>query len=285
MPTRAQAAGGRSSPSASGRPRGAPDAVRAAPSGQPSPRPAPATPRVTGTMRRRLRAAFRVYDEDEFFAAPAERWLCEASAPAARPRFRFLAAGVLLAGAIFSVGSAVALERLPSSGGSRGGAMFGTDGSGTRYLAARSVPIRTRSARSTPRGNSSLLPPRAPRPRTGAVAKGRFRMPRTRGGAVRGRTAASARSVTTPAGSTAAPVSAAGPVPAAAPAPPPAAVPVPAPVLGAGPVPAGEGPASVARRATPERAAGAGTAADGRPVVSASGGVDRRERPEFGFER
>src|SRR6516225_12005120 len=140
MPTRAQAAGGRSSPTASGRPRGAPDAVRAAPSGPPPPRPARATPRVIGAMRRRSRAAFRVYDEDEFFAAPVEGWLCEASAPAARPRFRFLAGGALLAGAIFAAGSAIALERLPSSGGLRAGARFGADGSRTRYLAALGSP-------------------------------------------------------------------------------------------------------------------------------------------------
>jgi hypothetical protein len=216
-------------------------------------------------MRRRSRAAFRVYDEDEFFAAPVEGRLCEASAPAAQPRFRFLAGGALLAGAIFSVGSAIALERLPASGGSRAGAMFGADGSRTRYLAARSlsVPIRTRSARSTPRGSSSSLPPRAPRARTGAGARGQLRIPRMRGGAVRARTAARARSVTTPAGSEAAPV------------------PAPAPAT----VPGGEGLASVTRRATHERAAGAGTAAEGHPVVSASGGADRRERSEFGFER
>jgi len=177
----------------------------------------------------------------------------------------------LLAGAIFAGGSAIALERLPSSGGSRAGAMFGADGSRTRYLAARSlsVPIRARFTGGTPRGSSSSLPPRAPRARRGAVARGHFRVPRTRSGAVRARMAARARSVTTPAGSEAAPVAAPAPVPAPAPAP----------------VQAGEGLASVTRRATPEHAAGAGTAAEGRPVVSASSGADRRERSEFGFER
>ena len=275
MPTRAQAAGGRSSPTASGRPRGAPDAVRAAPSGQPPPGRARATPRVIGTMRRRSRAAFRVYDEDEFFAAPVEGWLCEASAPAARPRSRFLAGRALLAGAIFAGGSAIALERLPSSGGSRTGAMFGADGSRTRYLAARSlsVPIRARFTGSTPRGSSSSLPPRAPRARTGAGARGHLRIPRTRGGAVRARMAARARTLTTPVGSEDAPVRAAAPVPA------------PAPISARAPVPGGEGRALVVRRATREGAPGAGTAAEGRPVVSASSGADRRERSEFGFER
>jgi hypothetical protein len=230
-------------------------------------------------MRRRPGTAFRVYDEDEFFAAPVEEWPCEASAPAARPLFRCLAGGALLAGAIFAVSGALALERLPSSGGSPAGATFAADGRRSRYLAARSVwvPIRTRSAGSAPQGNSSSPQQRAPWARTGAVAKGHFRVPGTQGDGVRARMAPRARSVTIPAVAEAAPVPATvAPVPyAAAPAAPAAAA----------PVPSGRGLASVARGATPERAAGAGTAAEGRPVASASSGADRRERPEFGFER
>jgi hypothetical protein len=268
MPTRAQATGSRQSPTAPGRPRDAPVAARAAPVGPRSRCPALARPRVTGTMRRRSGAAFRVYDEDEFFAAPAEEWLSDTAAPAVRPRFRRLAGGTLLAGAIVAVGGALVLERLPSPGGSRAGAMLGGDGGRVGYLAARSasVPIRPRSSRRAPQGNSSLPPPRATRARTGSVAKGHPPAARVHGVAVRARTAARAR-VTTRVGSTTSSASAAAPVPAAAPAT------------------AGEGLVSVARGAAAGPAAGATAPAEGRPVASASSAARRREHPEFGFER
>jgi hypothetical protein len=214
-------------------------------------------------MRRRSVAAFRVYDEDEFFAAPGEEWRSETAAPAARPRFRRLAGGTLLAGAIFAAGGALALEQLPSPGVSRAGAMVGADGSRTRYLAARSpsTPIRLRFSGSAPQGSGSSLPPRAPRARAGAVPKGHPRAPRTSVVAVRARMTAGAGGVRTPAGSVAATV------PAAAPAT------------------AGQGVASVARGPAAEPAAGEGSAAEGRPVASSSRGASRREHPEFGFER
>jgi len=221
-------------------------------------------------MRRRPGATFRVYEEDEFLAAPVEEWLSEAAAPAAQTRFRRLAGGALIAGAIFAVGGALALERLPASGGSRAGAMVGADGSRTRYLAAgsASVPIGVRFFGSVPQGGGSSPPARASRARVGAAARGHPRAPKAQVVAVRARMAARPGSVRTPA-SVAAPVTVtvAGPVPAG-----PTAT-------------AGQGLASAPRGAAAEPAAGASATADGRPVASASGGASRREHPEFGFER
>jgi hypothetical protein len=212
-------------------------------------------------MRRRPGAAIRVYDEDEFFAAPVEKWSCDAAAPAARPRFRRLAGGTLLAATIVGVGGALVLERPPSPGHSRAGAMLGVDGSRAGYLAARpaSVPIPVRSSGRAPQGSGRLLPARAPGARTGGLARAHLRAPRAHGVAVRARMTARARIVATPAA--------------------PAAPPAPA----AAPVPAGEGLASVARGAEP--AVEGGAPAEGRPVASASGGATGREHPEFGFER
>jgi hypothetical protein len=271
MPTRAQAAGSRQSPTASGRPRDLPVVARAAPGDPRSRRPPRARPRVAGTMRRRSGAAFRVYDEDEFFAAPGDEWLSDAAAPAVRPRFRRLAGGTLLAGAIVAVGAAAVVERPPSAGGSRAGGMLRGDGSRAGYLTARStsVPIRLRSSDRAPQGMGSSLPSRA---RTGVVANKRPRAPRARSVPARARTAARAR-VTTPVGSTLSDASAAAPVPAA--------VPVPA----AAPATTGEGLASVARGAAGGPAAGVSAPAEGRPVASASGAATGREHPEFGFER
>ena len=104
-------------------------------------------------MRRRPGATFHVYEEDEFFAAPVEEWRSEAAAPPAQPRFRRLAGGALIAGAIFALG-ALALERLPLPGGSRAGATVGAEGSHAEYLAASpaSVPVRVRFLGSAPGG-------------------------------------------------------------------------------------------------------------------------------------
>lgn len=212
-------------------------------------------------MRRRSRAAFRVYDEDEFFAAPVEEWRSEAAAPPAQPRFRRLAGGALIAGAIFALG-ALALERLPLPGGSRAGATVGAEGSHAQYLAASpaSVPVRVRFLGSAPEGNGSSLAARASRARARAVAEGHPRARRAQVVAVRARSAARAGRVRPRAGSV--------------------AVPGPAGASGT----ARQGLAAVARAAA-EPAAGASTAAEGRPVASASGGAGRREHPEFGFER
>jgi hypothetical protein len=211
-------------------------------------------------------ATFRVYEEDEFFAAPVEEWLSEAAAPAPQPRFRRLAGGALIAGAIFAVGGALAFERLPAPGGSRAGAMVGADGSRTRYLAAgsASAPIRARFFASASQGSSSP-PARASWARAGAAAKGHPRAPKAQVVAARVRMAARAGSVRTRASSSAAPASVAVAVAATA--------------------TAGQGPVSAPRVAAVEPAAGASAAADGRPVASASGGASRREHPEFGFER
>jgi hypothetical protein len=226
-------------------------------------------------MRRQSEVAFRVYEEDEFFAAPGEEWRSDTAAPALRPRFRRLAFGTLLAGAIFAVGGALALERLPSRGGSRPGAMARADGSRSRYLAARSAsaPIRARLSGNASQGNGGPGPPRARRAQAGAVARRHPRALRTPVTAVRARMTARAGSVTTSA------VPAAAPVPAYAPRP--GATPVPA----AAPASAGRRLASVARGAAYEPAAGEGTAAGGPPVASASSGASRRQHPEFGFER
>ena len=212
-------------------------------------------------MRRRPGATFHVYEEDEFFAAPVEEWRSEAAAPPAQPRFRRLAGGALIAGAIFALG-ALALERLPLPGGSRAGATVGAEGSHAEYLAASpaSVPVRVRFLGSAPEGNGSSLAARASRARAGAVAEGHPRARRAQVVAMRARSGARAGRVTR-AGSVAAP----GPA-------------------GAFPT-ARQGLAAVARAAAAEPAAGASTAAEGRPVASASGGAGRREHPEFGFER
>jgi hypothetical protein len=216
-------------------------------------------------MRRRPVATFRVYEEDEFFAAPVEEWLSEAAAPAAQPRFRRLAGGALIAGAIFAVGGALAFERLPAPGGSRAGAMVGADGSRTRYLAAgsASAPIRVRFLGRAPHGSGSPPPARASWARAGAAAKGHPRAPKVQVVAVRVRRAARAGSVRTPAASSAAPTS----------------------VAVAATATAGQRLAFAPRVAAAEPAARASAAADGRPVASASGGASRREHPEFGFER
>jgi hypothetical protein len=213
-------------------------------------------------MRRPPGAAFHVYEEDEFLAAPTEEWRSEAAAPAAQPRFRRLAGGALIAGAILALG-ALALERQPLPGGSHAGATVGADGSHTQYLAASpaSVPARVRFFGSVPRGNRSSLAARAPRARAGAVAEGHPRAGRVQVVAVRARTAARPGRVRTRAGSHAAPGRAGAPATAR------------------------QGLAAVARAAAAEPAAGASTAAEGRPVASASGGAGRREHPEFGFER
>jgi hypothetical protein len=233
-------------------------------------------------MRRRPGASFRVYEEDEFFAAPVEEWLSEAAAPAAQPRFRRLAGGALIAGAIFVVGGALARERLPASGGSPAGAMVGADGSRTRYLAAgsASVPIPVRLFGSAPQGSVSSPPARASRARAGAAAKGHPRAPKAQVVAVRARMAARAGSVRTRA-SVAAPASLAAPASVAA----PVTVTVAGPVPAAATATAGQGLASAPRVAAAEPAARASATADGRPVASASGGASRREHPEFGFER
>ena len=211
-------------------------------------------------MRRRPGATFHVYEEDEFFAAPVEEWRSEAAAPPAQPRFRRLAGGALIAGAIFALG-ALALERLPLPGGSRAGATVGAEGSHAQYLAASpaSVPVRVRFLGSAPEGNGSSLAARASRARAGAVAEGHPRARRAQVVAMRARSGARAGRVTR-----------AGSV----------AVPGPAGASGT----ARQGLAAVARAAA-EPAAGASTAAEGRPVASASGGAGRREHPEFGFER
>ena len=213
-------------------------------------------------MRRRPGATFHVYEEDEFFAAPVEEWRSEAAAPPAQPRFRRLAGGALIAGAIFALG-ALALERLPLPGGSRAGATVGAEGSHAQYLAASpaSVPVRVRFLGSAPGGNGSSLAARASRARAGAVAEGHPRARRAQVVAVRARSAARAGRVRPRAGSV--------------------AVPGPAGASGT----ARQGLAAVARAAAAEPAAGASTAAGGRPVASASGGAGRREHPEFGFER
>jgi hypothetical protein len=228
-------------------------------------------------------ATFRVYEEDEFFAAPVEEWLSEAAAPAAQPRFRRLAGGALIAGAIFAVGGALAFERLPAPGGSRAGAMVGADGSRTRYLAAgsASVPIRVRFFGRAPHGSGSPPPARASWARAGAAAKGHPRAPKAQVVAVRVRMAARAGSVRTPAASATAPAASATAPAASATAPASVAAPVPA----AATATAGQGLASAPRAAAAEPAAGAGATADGRPVASASGGASRREHSEFGFER
>jgi hypothetical protein len=215
-------------------------------------------------MRRRPGATFRVYEEDEFFAAPVEDWLSEAPVPAAPPRFRSLAGGALIAGAIFAVSGALALERLPAPGGSRAGVLVGADGSHTRYLGAgsASVPIRVRFFGSAPQGSGRSLPARASRARAGGVAKGHPRAPKAQVVAVRVRMAARAGSVRTPAPSAA-----------------------PASVAVAATATAGQRLASAPRVAAAEPAAGASAAAEGRPVAGPSGGASRREQAEFGFER
>ena len=212
-------------------------------------------------MRRRPGARFHVYEEDEFFAAPIEEWRSEAAAPAAQPRFRRLAGGALIAGAILALG-ALALARLPLPGGSRVGATVGAEGSHAQYLAASpaSVPVRVRFLGSAPGGNGSSLAARASRARARAVAEGHRGARRAQVAAVRARPAARAGWIRPRAGS----VAPRGPAGASG--------------------TARQGLAAVARAAA-EPAAGASTAAEGRPVASASGGAGRREHPEFGFER
>src|SRR5262249_36943386 len=145
-------------------------------------------------------ASFRVHEEDEFFAAPVEEWLSEAAAPAAQRRFRRLAGGALIAGAIFAVGGVLALERLPAPGGSRAGAMVGAERSRTRYLAAAPAPAPTgvRFCGSATQGGGSARPARASWAGAGAAAKGHPRAPKAQVVAVRVRMAARAGSVRTP---------------------------------------------------------------------------------------